>query len=99
MLFDFLKYNSANINLTLIEMVYLQVTWVYISNDLVWNKHCYCIYGKAIKRLFGIRVLKKWGLPMLDLVSVSLLEYAALPIYLSNLIVLMQIKTLGIIFP
>ena len=36
---------------------------------------------------------------MLDLVSVSLLEYAALPIYLSNLIELMQIKTLGIIFP
>ena len=68
---------------------------LHISNDLTWNSHCETVYKKAVKRLYGLRVLKKPGMSMGDLVSVycsivrSTVEYAspawaALPQCLSN---------------
>ncbi|XP_068749326.1 uncharacterized protein [Montipora capricornis] len=43
---------------------------LHISNDLTWNSHCETVYKKAVKRLYGLRVLKKAGMSTGDLVSV-----------------------------
>ena len=43
---------------------------LHISNDLTWNSHCETAYKKAVKRLYGLRVLKKAGMSTGDLVSV-----------------------------
>ena len=43
---------------------------LHISNDLTWNLHCETVYKKAVKRLYGLRVLKKAGMSTEDLVSV-----------------------------
>ena len=83
---------------TVIESVTVyKLLGVYISSDLSWNAHCEYLYVNTIKRLYGLRVLKKSGLALADLVSVycsvirAVLEYGspawvALPKYLSDLI-------------
>ena len=82
---------------------------VIITNDLCWNKHCDSIHKKATKRLFVLRTLKRVGLGTNDLVLVycsivrSIVEYflpvwAALPLYLDELIESVQRKALKIIF-
>lgn len=43
---------------------------LHISNDLTWNSHCETVYKNAVKRLYGLRVLKKAGMSTGDLVSV-----------------------------
>ena len=76
---------------------------VIIINNLSWNEHCDCIYSKANKRLFCLRVLKKSGLRPADLLEVycsiirSVLEYASPvwagpPVYLSDLLESIQRK-------
>ena len=82
---------------------------VIISNDLSWNEHCDSIHKKATKRLFVLRTLKRVGLGSNDLVLVyhnivrSIVEYtslvwAAIPLYLDELIESVQQKALKIIF-
>ena len=80
-----------------------------ISNDLSWNEHCDSIHKKATKRLFVLRTLKRVGLGTNDLVLVycsivgSIVEYAspvwaAIPLYLDELIESVPQKALKIIF-
>ena len=82
---------------------------VIISDDLSWNEHCDSIHKKATKRLFVLRTLKRVGLGTNDLVLVycsivrSIVEYAspvwaAIPLYLDELIESVQRKALKIIF-
>ena len=82
---------------------------VIITNDLSWNEHCDSIYKKATKRLFVLRTLKRVCLGTNDLVLVycsivrSIVEYAspvwaAIPLYLDELIESVQRKALKIIF-
>ena len=82
---------------------------VIISNDLSWNEHCDSIHEKGTKRLFVLRTLKRVGLGTNDLVLVycsivrSIVEYAspvwaAIPLYLDELIESVQRKALKIIF-
>ena len=83
---------------------------LHISNDLTWNSHCETVYKKAVKCLYGLRVLKKAGMSTGDLVSVycsivrSTVEYAspawaALPQYLSNMLESVQKQAMRVIFP
>ena len=82
---------------------------VIISNDVSWNEPCDSIHKKATKRLFVLRTLKRVGLGTNDLVLVycsivrSIVEYAspvwaAIPLYLDELIESVQRKALKIIF-
>ena len=82
---------------------------VIISNDLSWIEHCDSIHKKATKRLFVMRTLKRVGLGINDLVLVycsivrSIVEYvspvwAAIPLYLDELIESVERKALKIIF-
>ena len=77
--------------------------------SLNWNEHCDSIHKKATKRLFVLRTLKRVGLGTNDLVLVycsivrSIVEYAspvwaAIPLYLDELIESVQRKALKIIF-
>ena len=56
---------------------------LHIYKDLTWNSHCETAYKKAVKRLYGLRVVKKAGMLTGDLVSVhcsivrSTVEYAS----------------------
>ncbi|XP_015749855.1 PREDICTED: uncharacterized protein LOC107329704 [Acropora digitifera] len=79
------------------------------SNDLSWNNHCDKILKKACKHLYALRSLKAAGLNQKDLVLVycslvrSVVEYAspvwaALPIYLQDMLKVVQKKALYIIF-
>ena len=83
---------------------------VHVAHDLSWNTHIEHIVTKASKRLYALRLLRKSGVACADLVSIycalirSVLEYAApvwaaLPLYLDNLIESVQQKALRIIFP
>ena len=82
---------------------------VIISNDLTWNEHCDSIHKKATKRLFVLQTLKRVGLGTNNLGLVycsivrSIVEYAspvwaAIPLYLDELIEPVQRKGLKIIF-
>ena len=83
---------------------------VIISNDLSWNEHCDSIHKKATKRLFVLRTLRRVGLETNDLVLIycssivrSIFEYAspvwaAIPLYLDQLIESVRRKALKIIF-
>ena len=82
---------------------------VIIPNDLFWNEHCDSIHKRATKRLFVLRTLKRVGLGTNDLVLVycsivrSIVEYAspvwaAIPLYLDELIESVQRKALKMIF-
>ena len=82
---------------------------VTLSNDLSWNDHCDEMFKKACKRLYALRFLKAAGLNQKDLVLVycslvrSVVEYAspvwaALPIYLQDMLEAVQKKALYIIF-
>ena len=68
------------------------------------------MYKKAVKRVYGLRVLKKAGMSTGDLVSVycsivrSTIEYAspawaALPQYLRNMLECVQKQAMRVIFP
>ena len=87
----------------------VQAPGVHVSHDLSWNAHVEHIVTKACKRLYALRLLRKSGVACADLVSIycalirSVLEYAApvwaaLPLYLDNLIESVQRKALRIMY-
>ena len=75
-----------------------------------WNTHVDHILKKANSRLFALRLLKKAGLVLIDLITIycsvirSILEYAspvwaALPDFLSSHLESVQKRALKIIYP
>ena len=82
-----------------------------LTVDLKWKKHIAYIYGKACKRLYFLRVLRKAGVEVKNMLKVYLviirtiiLEYAvpvwqAIPEYLSQKIESVQKRALKIIKP
>ena len=115
MLIDFLKYKPFStppiyIDGSPIDQVNTQqVLGVYITLDLTWGHHCEFIVKRVRKRLYALRVLRKTGLPVQDIIQVYcslvrfVLEYAApvwagLPSYLSDLVESVPKEALRIIF-
>ena len=87
-----------------------KILGVHLSSDLTWNVHIEYTMKKASKRLHALRLLKKAGVQMSDLVGIycalirSVLEYAApvwsgLPVYLSDVLEAVQRRAMRIIFP
>ena len=76
MVIDFLHYKSTTLSPLMIDGTVIdrvqsyKLLGLHISNDLTWNSHCETAYKKAVKRLYGLRVLKKAGMSTGDLVSV-----------------------------
>jgi hypothetical protein len=101
MIINFLQYRiacdqSMFINGLCVERVHsFKLLGVYLSEDLTWNTHVDRILKKTNSRLFALRLLKKAGLGLTDLITIycsvirSIPEYAspvwaALPGYLSS---------------
>ena len=72
-----------------------KILGVHVSDDLTWNTHKDYLFMKANKRLYALRILKRTGIAIDDLVKMfcalirSVLEYAfpvwaALPTSLSQ---------------
>ena len=116
MVIDFLQYKCTTLSPlmiggTVIDRVQsYKLLGLHISNDLTWNSHCETVYKKAVKRLYGLRVLKKAGMSTGDFVSVycsivrSTVEYtspawAALLQYLSNMLESVQKQAMRVFFP
>lgn len=88
-----------------------KVLGVSLQNDLKWKSHVDNITKKAAKRLYIIRVLKRNGLPVDDLITIlktlirSVLQYScpvwhsSLPTYLSDKIEKIQRRAFRIIYP
>ena len=87
-----------------------KILGVHVSDDLTWNTHIAYLFKKANKRLYALRIVKKSGVAIDDLVKIfcalirSVLEYAspvwaALPEYLDNVIESVQRKALRIMLP
>ena len=65
-----------------------------------WNLHCETVYKKALKRLYGLWVLKEVGMSTGDVVSVYCsTPWAALPQYLRNMLESAQKQAMRVIFP
>ena len=111
---SFLHYNSYELRPIATGGTYIEevtsfmLLGVYISNDFSWATHCEYVVKKANRRVYGIRQLKKCGIPEGDLVSIycsfvrSILEYASvvfanLPKYLSQDLERIQRRALAII--
>ena len=103
MVIDFLQYKSTSLSplmigrTAIVRVQSYKLLGLHISNDLTWKLHCKTVYKKAVKRLYGLRVLKNAGMSTGDLDSVycstvrSTVEYAspawaALPQYLRNML-------------
>ena len=112
MVIDFLQYKSTSLSPlmiggTVIDRVQsYKLLGLHISNDLTWNSHCETAYKKAVKRLYGLRVLKKAGMSTGDLVSVycSIVRStspacAALPQYYRNMLESVQKQAMRVILP
>ena len=88
-----------------------KVLGLVIQNNLKWNNHIESIFTKASKRLHILRVLRRGGVEINDLISIysalirSLLEYCcvvwhhALPSYLSQELERIQKRAFKIIVP
>ena len=88
-----------------------KVLGLVIQNNLKWNNHIESIVTKASKRLHILRVLRRGGVEINDLITIhtalirSLLEYCcivwhhALPSYLSQELECIQKRALKIIVP
>ena len=88
-----------------------KVLGLVIQNNLKWNNHIESIVAKASKRLHILRVLRRGGVEINDLITIytalirSLLEYCsvvwhhALPSYLSQELERIQKRALKIIVP
>ena len=84
---------------------------VTLSNDLSWNIHVSNITAKASKHLYALRILKRHGIPVKNLITIfcslirPVLEYAcqvwhsSLPLMLSDQIKHIQKRALKIVFP
>ena len=82
-----------------------------IQNNLKWDEQIRSIITKASKRLYGLRVLCRGGIPPADLTNIyfalirSILEYCcevwnyAIPRYLSDELERVQKRAMRIIFP
>ena len=88
-----------------------KVLGLVIQNNLRWNNHIESFVTKASKRLHILRVLRRGGVEINDLITIypalmrSLLEYRcvvwhhALPCYLSQELERIQKRALKIIVP
>ena len=88
-----------------------KVLGLVIQNDLKWNAHIESVVSKASKRLYIIRILRRGGVPVEDLLSIyfalirSVMEYCcvvwhhALPLYLADELEPVQKRALRIILP
>ena len=84
---------------------------VTISSDLTWNTHIDVICAKASRRLYALRILKRSGAPLKDIMSVYsafirlVLEYAcqvwhfSIPQHLNHQIEQVQRRALRIALP
>ena len=54
-----------------IKRVYsYKISGVHVSDDLTWNTHMDHLFKRANKRLYTLRILKKSGVPVDDLVKI-----------------------------
>ena len=98
-------------NSTSIERVSTyKILGVFIHSDVRWNSRVDCIYKKARKRLYSLRILRRAGVDQASMFKVytssvrSLLEYAlpvwqSIPDYLSDKTESIQKRALKIVFP
>ena len=113
---DPLEYNTTvlrpiTISNTIIETVKkYKLLGVILTEDLKWKDHVAYIYGKACKRLYSLRILRKAGVETKKMLKVysaiirPILEYAvpvwqAIPEYLPHKIESVQRRALKIIKP
>ena len=113
---DFLHYNSYTCPSLATGGAFIECVksfkflGVYVSHDLTWRDHCDYIIKKSNRRLYALRILKKCGVDVADIVVVycslvrPILEYASvcfanLPKYLSLDLERVQKRALAIIFP
>ena len=116
MVIDPLEYNTTVLrpitigNTTIEKVKKYKLLGVILTADLKWKEHIAYIYGKACKRLYSLRVLRKAGVEEKNMLKVYLaiirpiLEYAvpvwqAIPEYLSQKIESVQKRALKIIKP
>ena len=114
MVIDPLEYNTTVLrpitigNTTIEKVKKYKLLGVILTVDLKWKEHIAYIYGKACKRLYSLRVLRKAGVEVKNILKVYLaiirpiLEYAvpvwrAIPEYLSQKIESVQKRALKII--
>ena len=116
MVIDPLEYNTTVLrpitigNTTIEKVKKYKLLGVILTVDLKQKEHVAYIYGKACKRLYSLRVLRKAGVEVKNMLKVYLaiirpiLEYAvpvwqAIPEYLSQKIESVQKRALKIIKP
>ena len=116
MVIDPLEYNTTVLrpitigNTTIEKVKKYKLLGVILTVDLKWKEHIAYIYGKACKRLYSLRVLRKAGVEVKNMLKVYLaiirpiLEYAvpvwqAIPEYLSQKIESVQKRAFKIIKP
>ena len=106
------EFDHLTINGSPLEVVdSFKLLGITLSSDLSWNIHVSNISAKASKRLYALRILKRHGVPVKNLISIfcsfirPVLEYAcqvwhsSLPLMLSDQIKHIQKRALKIVFP
>ncbi|CAB4006245.1 Hypothetical predicted protein [Paramuricea clavata] len=106
------EFDHLTINGSPLEVVdSFKLLGITLSSDLSWNIHVSNISAKANKRLYALRILKRHGVPVKNLISIfcsfirPVLEYAcqvwhsSLPLMLSDQIEHIQKRALKIVFP
>ena len=106
------EFDHLTINGSPLEVVdSFKLLGITLSSDLSWNIHVSNISAKASKRLYALRILKRHGVPVKNLISIfcsfirPVLEYAcqvwhsSLPLMLSDQIEHIQKRALKIVFP
>ncbi|CAB4006150.1 RNA-directed DNA polymerase from mobile element jockey [Paramuricea clavata] len=106
------EFDHLTINGSPLEVVdSFKLLGITLSSDLSWNIHVSNISAKASKRLYALRILKRHGVPVKNLISIfcsfirPVLEYAcqvwhsSLPLMLSDQIEHTQKRALKIVFP
>ena len=78
---EFDALSSSGLNIEIVQT--FKLLGVIISSDLTWNAHVDYICTKASKRLYALRILKRYGAQANDLITVfcalirPVLEYAS----------------------
>lgn len=116
MLVDFLRYNSCvscpivTGNAVIEQVASFKFLGVNISRDLTWDVHVDYLLKKVNKRLYILRVLRRCGVHVSDMVKIycavirSVMEYASpafanLSVCLSNALERVQKRALSIMLP
>ena len=116
MVIDPLEYNTTVLrpiamgNTTIEKVKKYKLLGVILTDDLKWKEHIAYIYEKACKRLYSLRVLRKAGVEINNMLKAyfaiirPVFEYAvpvwqAIPDYLSEKIESVQKRALKIIKP